>query len=177
MCRRRLTVGDTCFYILGLFRGSRSAASRKSHFWNSVLHRSRRWRPIANGKQINTGALTAAHKTLPFGTVVLVTNKRNGRSVVVRINDHGPFIKDRIIDLTPAGARAIGMDGLAQVDVTPISYALFRSVTGGIIFARLRDELLDAEIFYSPRDTQFVIESWRRHYNSRDVLGCPAARR
>jgi rare lipoprotein A len=90
----------------------------------------------ANGEHIDTGALTAAHKTLPFGTLALVTNKRNGRSAVVRINDRGPFVKGRIIDLTPASARAIGMDGLAQVDVTPVSNALFRSATGGLIFFR-----------------------------------------
>jgi rare lipoprotein A len=88
----------------------------------------------ANGEQINTGALTAAHKSLPFGTLVRVTNKRNGRSAVVRINDRGPYVKGRIIDLTPAGARAIGVDGLAQVEVTLISSALFRTVTGGLIF-------------------------------------------
>jgi len=90
----------------------------------------------ANGEQINTSDLTAAHKALPFGVFVLVTNKRNGWNVVVRINDRGPFIKGRIIDLTPAGARAIGMDGLAQVDVPLIANALFRSVTGSLIFVR-----------------------------------------
>jgi rare lipoprotein A len=90
----------------------------------------------ANGEHINTDDLTAAHKTLPFGMLVRVTNKRNGQSVVVRINDRGPFIKGRIIDLTPAGARAIGMDDLAQVDVTPISSAVFRSVTGSLVFFR-----------------------------------------
>jgi rare lipoprotein A len=88
----------------------------------------------ANGEQINTDALTAAHKSLPFGTLVRVTNKRNGRSAVMRINDRGPYVKGRIIDLTPAGARAIGMDGLAQVEVTLISSALFRSVAGSLIF-------------------------------------------
>ena len=90
----------------------------------------------ANGEQINTGALTAAHKSLPFGTLVRVTNKGNGRSALVRINDRGPYVKGRIIDLTPAGARAIGMDGLAQVEVTLISSALFRSVIGSLIFYR-----------------------------------------
>ena len=77
----------------------------------------------ANGEYIDTGALTAAHKSLPFGMLVRVTNKHNGRSAVVRINDRGPYIKDRIIDLTPAGALAIGMDGLAQVDVTVVGRA------------------------------------------------------
>ena len=90
----------------------------------------------ANGEQMDTGALTAAHKSLPFGTLVRVTNKRNGRSAVVRINDRGPYVNGRIIDLTPASARAIEMDGLAQVDVTLVSNALFRSVNGSLIFLR-----------------------------------------
>ncbi|MEJ2435532.1 MAG: septal ring lytic transglycosylase RlpA family protein [Pseudolabrys sp.] len=71
----------------------------------------------ADGEQVRPGALTAAHRTLPFGTRVRVTNKRNGRSVVVRINDRGPFVRGRIIDLTPAAAHAIGMGGLALVEI------------------------------------------------------------
>ena len=69
----------------------------------------------ANGEYAYPTRLTAAHRTLPFGTFVEVTNKHNGRSVIVRINDRGPFIAGRIIDLTPAGAKAIGSDGLAPV--------------------------------------------------------------
>ncbi len=71
----------------------------------------------ANGERAQAGALTAAHRSLPFGTRVRVTNKRNGRSVIVRINDRGPFVRGRIIDLTPAGARALGFSGLAPVSV------------------------------------------------------------
>ncbi len=69
----------------------------------------------ANGERLNPHSLTAAHKSLPFGTKVRVTNTRNGRSVVVRINDRGPFVRGRVIDLTPAGAHAIGMGGIAPV--------------------------------------------------------------
>jgi rare lipoprotein A len=75
----------------------------------------------ANGEYAHAHALTAAHKTLPFGTKVKVTNVHNGRSVIVRINDRGPYIKGRIIDLTPAGARAIGSSGLAQVELTVLA--------------------------------------------------------
>lgn len=71
----------------------------------------------ASGERVNSGALTAAHKTLPFGTMVRVTNNRTQKSVVVRINDRGPFVRGRVIDLTPAGARAIGMSGLAPVSL------------------------------------------------------------
>lgn len=62
--------------------------------------------------------LTAAHRTLPFGTKVKVTNNSNGRSVVVTINDRGPFVRGRIIDLSPAAARVLGFSGLTQVRVT-----------------------------------------------------------
>ena len=72
----------------------------------------------ANGEYAHASALTAAHKTFPFGTWVKVTNLHNGRSVIVRINDRGPYIRGRIIDLTPAGARAIGSAGLARVQLT-----------------------------------------------------------
>jgi rare lipoprotein A len=72
----------------------------------------------ASGEKAHPGGLTAAHRTLPFGTKVKVTNKRNGRSVMVRINDRGPFVRGRIIDLTPAAARALGFNGLAPVEVT-----------------------------------------------------------
>lgn len=71
----------------------------------------------ASGRRLNDGALTAAHKYLPFGTRARVTNRRNGRSVVVTITDRGPFVRGRIIDLTPAGARALAFNGLAPVSV------------------------------------------------------------
>jgi rare lipoprotein A len=62
--------------------------------------------------------MTAAHRTLPFGTRVTVTHAHNGLSVSVRINDRGPFIRGRVIDLTPAAARALGFSGLAPVIIT-----------------------------------------------------------
>jgi rare lipoprotein A len=72
----------------------------------------------ANGGRLNPGALTAAHRTLPFGTRVAVVNQQNGKQVIVRITDRGPFVRGRIIDLTPAGARAIGVSGRAPVQLT-----------------------------------------------------------
>lgn len=74
-------------------------------------------RRTASGERFNTYALTAAHKTRRFGSHVTVTNKANGRSVQVRINDRGPFIKGRCIDLSHAAASTIGMGGLARVTV------------------------------------------------------------
>lgn len=81
------------------------------------------WKCVAEQKpgggcmRMNPAALTAAHRTLPFGSVVHVTNRRNGLTVAVRINDRGPFVRGRIIDLTPAAASAIKLGGLAPVEV------------------------------------------------------------
>jgi len=72
----------------------------------------------ASGERANPRALTAAHRTLPFGSTAKVTNKNNGRVVYVRINDRGPFTRGRIIDLTPAAAQRLGFDGLASVTVS-----------------------------------------------------------
>ena len=74
----------------------------------------------SSGGRLNPGALTAAHRSLPFGTKVRVTNKKNGRSVVVTINDRGPFVRGRVIDVTPAAARALGFSGLAPVSLEAI---------------------------------------------------------
>lgn len=77
-------------------------------------------RTTASGEKANKHGLTAAHRTLPFGTRVRVTNKRNGRSVVVRINDRGPFIRGRVIDVTVAAARQLGFvsRGVAPVSLS-----------------------------------------------------------
>lgn len=69
----------------------------------------------ANGEHFNPMGLTAAHRTLPFGTHLHVTNQNNGRSVDVRVNDRGPFIGGRIIDLSVGAARALGIGGLGHV--------------------------------------------------------------
>ena len=72
----------------------------------------------ASSERANPNGMTAAHRTLPFGTRVTVTHARTGRSVMVRINDRGPFIRGRVIDLTPAAARGLGFSGLAPVSIT-----------------------------------------------------------
>lgn len=76
-------------------------------------------RKTASGERFDPEDLTAAHRTLPFGTVVRVTNLRNNRSVSVRITNRGPFIRGRIIDLSPAAARELGMvkSGVARVRI------------------------------------------------------------
>ncbi|MBK8769775.1 MAG: septal ring lytic transglycosylase RlpA family protein [Rhizobiales bacterium] len=77
----------------------------------------------ANGERFNPNGLTAAHRSLPFGTKLKVTNPRTGRSVVVRVNDRGPFIRGRVIDLSLGAARVIG---LTASGVGRISYTIIR---------------------------------------------------
>ena len=88
-----------------------SAQSGVASWYGPGFHGKR----TASGERFNTGSFTAAHRSLPFGTRVRVTNVRNGQSVVVRINDRGPYVAGRIIDLSKASARAIGMGGTARV--------------------------------------------------------------
>jgi len=75
------------------------------------------FRRTASGEHLNNFALTAAHKTVPFGAKVRVTNTRNGRQITVRINDRGPFVQGRIIDLTRTAFSKIADLGQGVVDV------------------------------------------------------------
>jgi rare lipoprotein A (peptidoglycan hydrolase) len=99
-------------------RKSRSAASGQtgaaSYYWQPQR--------LASGGRFNPNAMTAAHKTLPFGTRVRVKHLSNGRSVDVVINDRGPYVAGRIIDLSKAAAGQIGMtgQGVARVSMTVI---------------------------------------------------------
>jgi rare lipoprotein A len=73
----------------------------------------------ASGEAFDMTKLTAAHRTMPFGTRLRVTNVENGRSVVVRVNDRGPWVNDRVLDVSLAAARALGMtgDGVTKVEI------------------------------------------------------------
>ena len=97
----------------------RSLGTKVASYYGKRFH----GRRTANGERFDMNAMTAAHKTLPFGTRVRVTNPRNGRSVTVRINDRGPYIRGREIDLSRAAAAEIGMirSGHARVrlDIVP----------------------------------------------------------
>lgn len=77
-------------------------------------------RKTASGERFDTHKLTAAHKTLPFGTIVRVTNLNNNRSVDVRVNDRGPFAPGCVIDLSKAAAEKIGMKGTSQVSLEAV---------------------------------------------------------
>ncbi|WP_407664048.1 septal ring lytic transglycosylase RlpA family protein [Microvirga alba] len=98
------------------YRSGKQIQSGEASWYGPGFH----GRRTASGERFNTNDMTAAHRTLPFGTRVLVVNKQTGRSVVVRINDRGPFVRGRVIDLSRASAQAIGMSGTAAVDVSQL---------------------------------------------------------
>ena len=87
----------------------------------SFYSRYHQGRLTASGERFNYNLLTAAHKTLPFGTRVKVTNLATQESVIVTINDRGPFVKGRSIDLSRRAARAISIDGIAEVSIKVVS--------------------------------------------------------
>lgn len=82
--------------------------------WYGKAHHGRK---TASGERFDMHAMTAAHRSLPFGSVVRVTNLGNGSTVKVRINDRGPFVRDRIIDLSAAAAAALGIKGEGVVEI------------------------------------------------------------
>lgn len=96
-------------------------ANGKASYYGNGFH----GRRTSSGERYHKDSLTCAHRTLPFGTLLRVTNKTNGREVVVRVTDRGPFGPGRIIDLSMAAARELGMvrSGIAQVSVEQIGYA------------------------------------------------------
>lgn len=107
--------GAACLLMLALLVGcsstpkvgkpvpsGHSEAGQASYYGNEF-----HGRKTANGERFDQGKLTAAHRTLPFGTRVKVTNTQNGKTVVVRVNDRGPFVKGRIIDLSSSAFKSI----------------------------------------------------------------------
>src|SRR5262249_11056740 len=110
-------------------------------------------RRTANGETYDMNAMTAAHTTLPMPTIVRVTNLDNGRSVIVRINDRGPFVDDRIIDLSRAGARELGFadNGLARVRVTVLREASLRLKQAAGIADRATVDAAEAILPQQPR--------------------------
>lgn len=91
----------------------------KASFYANQFH----GRKTANGETFNMNKLTAAHPSLPFGTWVRVTNLRNGKEVIVRINDRGPYVKGRVIDLSVGAAKEIGLlkSGITKVKLEALS--------------------------------------------------------
>ena len=115
----------------------------------------------SSGEIYNMYAFTAAHKTLPMNTIVKVTNLNNGKSVIVRINDRGPFVKGRIIDLSYAAAKKIGLDktGIAPVKIIVIG---FKSKT------YISEYMIQVGAFLRKNGAEFIAKRYKRlGYNTK----------
>lgn len=115
-------------------------------------------RRTANGERYDQNELTAAHKTLPFGTVVRVRSESNGKEVDVRINDRGPFVAGRVIDLSQAAARALDM---LQLGVKKVSLLLPAALRPGKGNTNLNQAAADANATTSPADMPSTTPSAR----------------
>jgi rare lipoprotein A len=106
---RKTSLITTVFSTLFMASAGSAYANQTgiASYYGSELH----GRKTASGERFNQHQLTAAHRTAPFGTRYRVTNLATQRSVVVRVNDRGPFVRGRIIDLSSSAAKAIGMHG------------------------------------------------------------------
>ena len=105
--------------LLCLFSGPTRAEECIASVY-SIGDRSQRGTQTASGIPLDDNAMTAAHKTLKFGSKVRVTNKSNGQSATVTITDRGPYVRGRCIDLTKAAALSLGFIGLASVNVSSV---------------------------------------------------------
>lgn len=114
MIRALIVIAGINSGLFGFLSAARSETCIASQYGIGDGYHGKR---TASGERFNTYALTAAHRTLPFGTRVTVTHLGSGRSVSVTINDRGPFVKGRCIDLSRAAADRIGMGGTARVSV------------------------------------------------------------
>jgi len=132
-------------------------------------------RPTASGEIYNMFGLTAAHRTWPFGTIVRVTNKKNGKSVIIRVNDRGPFVEGRDIDLSYGAARAIDMveDGVVPVRMTILSWPdkatgspiPYYTLQVGAFMVKDNAERLQQELERVFDDVYIVIkETWKERY-------------
>ena len=107
--------------------GPRAAARALNTGVASRYARSLNGHRTANGERYDHEALTAAHRSLPFGTYVRVINRRSGRATVVRINDRGPFVRGRQLDLSGGAARRLGFRGVVRVDYEVVDPATLPS--------------------------------------------------
>ena len=102
--------------FLSLFFSEANATVGTASWYGPGFH----GKKTASGERFNQYGLTAAHKTLPLGSRVKVTNLSNGQSVVVTINDRGPYVRGRMIDLSQGAKNAIGMGGVGKVSIARI---------------------------------------------------------
>ena len=148
------------FTTILLLIGITTATARKNYevqgkasYYADFFH----GRLTSNGEIFSQDSLTCAHRTLPFGTYLKVTNKKNGREVIVRVNDRGPFIDGRVIDLSRAAAEQLDMihAGVVRVDIVQVEKPVFPEMAPfEIPLFQMYDELLNK---------CYTLEEWHKH--------------
>lgn len=135
----------------------------------------RKWngRKTSSGEVFNTDSFTCAHRTLPFGTLLKVTNKKNGKTVVVRVTDRGPFVKGRIVDLSMAAAKQIDMihSGVAPVEIAQV-FTKIPTTTD-------KDELVlpELELFDPVNGNYYTMSEWQKRDEHRKEIAKAKAER
>ncbi len=135
-----VAVGLLCLMLCGVASGKDSSTMSGTASWFGAWHHGKN---TASGEPFDMYAMTAAHKKLPFGTVLKVINTRNGKDVVVRVNDRGPYSKKRILDLSYAAADRLGMriSGTAPVRLEVVGDVEGRPLKDGqAFFVRLEEQ-------------------------------------
>jgi rare lipoprotein A len=129
-------------------------AQGKASYYANKFH----GRRTSSGEFFNQDSLTCAHRTLPFGTYLKVKNQKNGKEVIVRVNDRGPFVKGRVVDLSRAAAEQIGMlqSGVATVEVVQVEKPVFPEMPPfEVPLFQMYDVLLDKS---------YTLEEWRNSH-------------
>ena len=139
--------GVFVFFVLMALATSASGEDRVSASWYGDELRGKR---TASGEKFNPHGLTAAHRTLPFGTCLVVGNPRNGKSVNVRVNDRGPFVKDRVLDLAAGAADLLVLAdaadaGFVRLTVTEAEFLACAAAGGTLEEASLVAPRRDSE--------------------------------
>ena len=144
-----------CAVLLMSVTATAQTQSGKASFYAKNLS----GRKTASGERLHKDSLTCAHRSYPFGTLLRVTNVLNGRQVIVRVNDRGPFHKGRIIDLSWGAAKELGMiaQGIASVTVEKVDELNIPFKPQEDILPKLELDIADIE-----EDSVTTIPKWRR---------------
>ena len=109
-----LTIGLACGFVSNTYATEKTFEQKGVASWYGGKFNGKK---TASGERLDPSKLTVAHKYLPFGTIVKITNLNNGKIIKARVNDRGPFVQHRIIDLSTATAKAVGLNGTALVKI------------------------------------------------------------
>lgn len=159
---KQMTFKSTLLFLAAIltFTLSQQAlaqADGKASYYGSKFH----GRRTSDGSRYHKDSLTCAHRTLPFGTLLKVTNKKNGKEVVVKVTDRGPYVRGRVVDLSFAAAKEIGMisSGVASVEVENVGHIKENPE----LLAQQQGHVLPEMKYIDPATgTSYTMEEWKK---------------